>query len=84
MAGQNLWSWSLDMSSPSPQVGQKASLYGESEEINLVCALKELTFNLCVLSHVQFCVTPWTVAGEGNGTPFQYSCLENPMGGGAW
>ena len=22
--------------------------------------------------------------GEGNGTPFQYSCLENPMGGGAW
>ena len=22
--------------------------------------------------------------GEGNGTPVQYSCLENPMGGGAW
>ena len=22
--------------------------------------------------------------GEGNGTPLQYSCLENPMGGGAW
>ena len=21
---------------------------------------------------------------EGNGTPLQYSCLENPMGGGAW
>ena len=21
--------------------------------------------------------------GEGNGTPLQYSCLENPMGGGA-
>ena len=21
---------------------------------------------------------------EGNGTPFQYSCLENPMDGGAW
>ena len=27
-------------------------------------------------SHIMF--------GEGNGTPFQYSCLENPMGGGAW
>ena len=32
----------------------------------------------------------WTLAsllwvnGEGNGTPLQYSCLENPMGGGAW
>ena len=24
------------------------------------------------------------VAGEGHGTPLQYSCLENPMDGGAW
>ena len=23
-------------------------------------------------------------AGEGSGTPLQYSCLENPMDGGAW
>ena len=22
--------------------------------------------------------------GQGNGTPLQYSCLENPMDGGAW
>ena len=22
--------------------------------------------------------------GEGNGTPLQYSCLENPIDGGAW
>ena len=22
--------------------------------------------------------------GEGTGTPLQYSCLENPMDGGAW
>ena len=22
--------------------------------------------------------------GEGNGTQLQYSCLENPMDGGAW
>ena len=27
----------------------------------------------CIVSH-----------GEGNGTPLQYSCLENPMDGGAW
>ena len=26
----------------------------------------------------------YTYPGEGNGTPFQYSCLENPMDGGAW
>ena len=24
------------------------------------------------------------INGEGNGTPLQYSCLENPMDGGAW
>ena len=22
--------------------------------------------------------------GEGNGNPLQYSCVENPMDGGAW
>ena len=25
-----------------------------------------------------------TLVGEGNGNPLQYSCLENPMAGGAW
>ena len=25
-----------------------------------------------------------SVYGEGNGTPLQYSCLENPMDGGTW
>ena len=24
------------------------------------------------------------IIGEGNGNPLQYSCLENPMDGGAW
>ena len=24
------------------------------------------------------------IYGEGNGTPLQYSCLENPMDGGPW
>ena len=24
------------------------------------------------------------ILGEGNGTPLQYSCLENPMDGGTW
>ena len=28
--------------------------------------------------------TVYTFLGEGNGTPLQYSCLGNPMGGGAW
>ena len=52
------------------------------------------------LSCVWLFVTPWIHSpwnspgqntgvgslslGEGNGTPLQYSCLENPMDGGAW
>ena len=31
--------------------------------------------NLCYL---------FLLDGEGNGTPLQYSCMENPMDGGAW
>ena len=27
---------------------------------------------------------PKVLTGEGNGTVLQYSCLENPMYGGAW
>ena len=29
-------------------------------------------------------VTAARINGEGNGTPLQYSCLENPMNRGAW
>ena len=41
-------------------------------------------------SGLAFCTVArnWTVlrtkCGEGNGKPLQYSCLENPMDGGAW
>ena len=30
------------------------------------------------------CIYIYTYTGEGNGNPLQYSCLENPMDGGAW
>ena len=32
----------------------------------------------------KFFMTPRLMVGEGDGTPLQYSCLENPMDGGAW
>ena len=43
------------------------------------------SFHIC-MSPLPF---PWKpdcklLKGEGNGTPLQYSCLENPMDGGAW
>ena len=31
-----------------------------------------------------FCFHFYGISGEGNGTPLQYSCLENPMDRGAW
>ena len=34
-----------------------------------------------IYMYVYMCIY---IYGEGNGTPLQYSCLENPMDGGAW
>ena len=44
---------------------------------------------LCVYVYICMCVYNILygnniVNGEGNGTPLQYSCLSNPMDGGAW
>ena len=44
------------------------------------------SFKLCVCTHqsiFNFMTTRY-VQGEGNGNPLQYSCLENPIDGGAW
>ena len=38
---------------------------------------------LFVLALWKILLVAWQ-GGEGNGTPLQYSCLENPMDGGAW
>ena len=37
-----------------------------------------------ILSTQYILATIISTDGEGNGTLLQYSCLENPMGGGAW
>ena len=36
------------------------------------------------LSYMMFIMLRYAPSGEGNGTPLQYCCLENPMDGGAW
>ena len=39
----------------------------------------------CMISEVTNFQFSYSLSpGEGNGTPLQYSCLENPMDGGAW
>ena len=43
--------------------------------------------SVCIYMHnVAICNSLGVFGGyyEGNGTPLQYFCLENPMDGGAW
>ena len=37
-----------------------------------------------IFSQIFICTYIVIIPGEGNGTLLQYSCLENPMDGGAW
>ena len=38
----------------------------------------------CNAGHLGLILGSGIFPGEGNGNPLQYSCLENPMDGGAW
>ena len=38
----------------------------------------------CLFLSFIFFLPPFEDNGESNGTPLQYSCLENPMDGGVW
>ena len=42
--------------------------------------LYDITENMALKPYIK----PHEGNGEHNGTPLQYSCLENPMDGGAW
>ena len=49
--------------------------------------MKEVTFKLYTNQNVKQQITSWGIWGarrEGNGSPLQYSCLENPTDRGAW
>ena len=46
--------------------------------------MKKFIKTMLKLVHLDFVDSSSESDGEGNGTPLQYSCLENPMAGGAW
>ena len=51
-----------------------------------ICFIVVIQHQTCSVSQVYlylFILSP-VGPGDGHGTPLQYSCLENPMDGGAW
>ena len=65
---------------PSPSPTESKSLFFTS-----VSLLLSHIWHYCYhLSKFHIYELVYCIGGEGNGTPLQYSCLENPMDGGAW
>ena len=58
----------------------------EKNQINKIRSKKEVTIDNTETQRIigDYYEQPYGNNGEGNGTPLQYSCLENPMGGGVW
>ena len=62
------------------------------EMFHLLLQLVDVMFSMCPIRDsffnssqmVGLFKVSMTFLGGGNGTPLQYSCLENPMDGGAW
>ena len=48
------------------------------------CSAQGQNVAKAVSNHSRLLLLCMLYFGEGNGTPLQYSCLENPMDGGAW
>ena len=65
---------------PSPSSSESKSPLYTSVSFLLSC----IQGRHCHLSKFHCIKGFMTCFGEGNGTPLQYSCLENPMDRGAW
>ena len=76
MASGPITSWEIDVETVSDFIflGSKITADGDcSHEIK-----RRLLLGRKVMTNLD------SIFGEGNGTPLQYFCLENPMDGGAW
>ena len=56
----------------------------QSTNLDLVCDSYWKSFRNLIASIGSVWEVLHIIYGEGNGAPLQYSCLENPMDGGAW
>ena len=62
----------------------RAKLFLIWDSQHLTQILKLLTALISLKNFFFNCGNVYIRFGEGNGTPLQHSCLENPMGRGAW
>ena len=58
---------------------QGGEVVGSEEKRQYYCFCKYL-----LSTYYMLCPIQEPIQGEGNGISLQYSCLENPMDGGAW
>ena len=76
MASSPITSWQIDVETVADFIflGSKITADGDcSHEIK-----RRLLLGRKVMTNLDH------IFGEGNGIPLQYSCMENPMDGGAW
>ena len=72
------------------KVGRKGNLPTLLEELQPLCgeqykgSLKEKKASAYNVGDLDSIPGYGRSPGEGNGNPLQYSCMENPMDGGAW
>ena len=68
-------------------VRQESWFQEHFEKLATICGFpggSEVKASACNMGDLGSIPGPGRSPGEGNGNPFQYSCLENPMDGGGW
>ena len=86
-SSSGLSAWISNSIEPPDLVGDYGHIIYSTLSINLILQ-KGGKSNISFQSHgVAQCIylcKALIIGGEGNGTPLQSSCLENPVDGGAW
>ena len=59
---------------------ENSNLISKQINVNIHILLQSFFLRFTIVIYVYIIIQ----YGESNGTPLQYSCLENPMDGGAW
>ena len=84
-AAPKIWKFNLLLASGFSCCSRRCraqSMCMERQNLDVICETSETSKIQYMWMSISRIIK--TIVGEGNGTPLQYSCLENPMDGGAW